>query len=304
MRATPAAIALLLLATVLAGCGGPSDATTTSTSTSTFTPPPTYPVTIRVVAETMDGPPIEMAEVYLVEADSTAANDPSLLPPSLFADKNGEVRTVLREPDTLFVQAFGPVDGTGWTREGLRLEVGENVTTEGGEGSWTIVNRTLVLPLMKSSRAFQVNGSWTTAHAEPNPPGNATPAAVSFPVSLGLEPGLERAYLDRATRVELELRWCNSATSFADLAAGVAWGPAGVPMRGDDQLQTPGIGCWTEGYDGPLPAGDRTLELSVLALTHKAVVGDVSLEFKGKLRFTGVVPEGLAKPPCYPMAPC
>jgi hypothetical protein len=298
----PLAAVLLALAILLAGCGAPADdAATTSSSTTTRPPPPRYPLTVRVVQETVDGPPIAQADVWIVDANSSAIGDPASLPPSILTDAAGEAHTVYRSPATVLLQVFGPGDGKGWTREGLRVEVGANVTAPAG---WTVENRTLVVPLLRSAFTVQRNASWSTAHATPNPPGNATPASLAVPLSLGLSPALEEAYVARISYVRLTLDWCNTATAYADLAAGLAWGNTTAGVVGEDAVEAPGPFCRSTLYSGPPPAGDRSKGLHVVAVTNRAVVGDIKLAFTAELQFSGVVPEGLAKPPCYPMLPC
>lgn len=250
--------------------------------------------------ETVGGAPIAQADVWIVEANSSVG-DPGSLPPPILTDASGEAHTVYRSPATILLQVFGPGDGKGWTREGLRVEVGANVTAPPG---WTVENRTLVVPLLRSAFTVQRNASWTTAHATPNPPGNATPASLAVPLPLGLPPAQEEAYVARISHVRLTLNWCNTATAYADLAAGLAWGNTTAVVVGEDAVEAPGPFCRSTLYSGPPPAGDRSQGLHVVAVTNRAVVGDIKLAFTAELQFSGIVPEGLAKPPCYPIVPC
>lgn len=300
VRAWAAASVLAMM--LFAGCGGKSETTTSTTgTTSTYTPPPIYALKVRIVSETADGPPIEKAEVYAVAANSTAAKDPSLMPGSLTTDPRGEARAIFRTPETLFVQAFGPGDGAAWTREGMLVRLGTNVTSD---RPLRIDNGTLVLPLLHAALDVAAEGTWTTSHATPNPPGNATPAFIAFPLPIVPDAALSAAYLNRLTRADVTLRWANTENNFADLAVGLSWGNGSAEVVGPDGVQTPVPASWSESYSGPVPAGDRAKGLYVVAVTNKAVVGDVALHFTARLHFTGEVPDGLAKPPCYPMARC
>lgn len=295
-------LAFLLCANLLlAGCAGsqPEPTSTSATTTTTSPPAPVYELVVRIVEETANGKPIPEAEVYVVGANSEAGKDPSQLPASLATDENGEVRIRSREPTTLWVQAFGPGQGRGWTREGATVHVGPNVTAE---ASMVVEGRTLILPLLRSMLEFTVQGSWSTARASPNPPGNATPATVAFAVPLNQDATLAQAYWERLTEAQVVMNWTQAA-GYADLVAGIAWGN-GTPVLGSDDVQLPGPCNCDESYGGPAPAGDRSTGLHVVAATNRALVGDVTLTFTGTLTFDGRVPEGLAKPACYPMLTC
>ncbi|HUR60810.1 MAG TPA: hypothetical protein VM286_00395 [Candidatus Thermoplasmatota archaeon] len=284
MRSTFLAVAMLCL--LLAGCGEKAVAPEPVHPTQ---PAPVYRLLVRIVQETPDGAPIRDAEVYAVP-ESEASPDPAKLPAPRFADDRGEVAFQFPQPVTLLVQAFGPgKGGGGWTREGMRLEVGDTVSSDRG---LRVDGHAVTLPLLRAERAFLLNATWGNAAATVAPNGSIVPAQARFPLDLG-EP-----YQGRLASIRMDLAWQQTPEAFGDLYAGLARGD-GAPVRGTDVPQAPTPGSAHESVGG-LPPG--TGPLRAVAITDKAVVGMLGLRFTGTMRFEGWYPAVLPAPTCLAAA--
>lgn len=278
--------ALLLAVTslVLAGC---SEKALPPEPTHLVQPAPVYRLLLRVTQETPQGAPLRDAEVYAVPEAEAMAN-PDKLPAPRFADDRGEVALQFPAPVTLLVQAFGPgKGGGGWTREGMRLEVGDKVAVT--DRPLPVDGRTVTLPMLHAQRTFVLNATWGNAAASVAPNGSVVPAQQRFPFDLA-EP-----YASRLASVRMDLAWQQTPQGFGDLYAGLARG-SGPAVRGADNPQAPTPGAAKESVSG-LPPG--TGPLQAVALTDKAVVGMLGLQFTGTLRFDGQFPALLPVPACF-----
>ncbi|HUR62968.1 MAG TPA: hypothetical protein VM241_00650 [Candidatus Thermoplasmatota archaeon] len=283
--AWPSPLAFLLLA----GCLHPDPPAPAPTVS--LAPPPSYPLTLRLVRETADGPPLPDAEAYLVPQEE-ASPDPGKLPVPRFADDRGLVSVVFSKPTTLLVQAFGPgKQGGGWTREGMTVQVGDAVATDRG---LRVEGRTVTLPLLRAQLPFSVNASWGPAQASLAPNGSVVPARQAFDLPV------PAPYAGRLASAKLDLSWAQGPTAFGDLYAGLSRG--GAILAGPDKTQVPLPNAHeTESVEGS-PQG--TGPLQAVALSNSAVQGTLALHLAGTLRFAGDWPRALPLPSCFAMEAC
>jgi hypothetical protein len=288
-----AALALAVL--LLAGCAAPSHPSASLSPSPPSAPPPEYTLNLRVSQERPDGPPIAGAEVVAFPMDAGGQLGTGM---ARAADGDGVVRYSFPQPTRLAVRA----SATGWTHEGAILEIGPTLSSSGA----VVSDRDAFLPLYRPSLAFATSLSLSTAFVVPDNGSFQMPLAT---VTLPFPEGVQAAYLSRLSAAEVTLRWDDTPTSRADLAAGLAWDGA---LWTQGEASGPGLGPREARFDGPLPA-DRPADLAnarfqAAAVLHTASVGDVPLAFEVTLRFSGQEPPGLPKAchsseACLPLPP-
>ena len=297
---------LPLLALVLAGCGSPGAG---PAEPSPALRGPTAPadedhdLVVRITQETPDGPPVAGIEVQAFVLDASGAPGPAI-PRS--TDPQGYARFTFEDPVRIAVRATAP----GWTREGVVLQVGpqvlfDQVPTAAGLHTAALSERDLFLPLFRADLRMSAAGSLMTATLEPGSDGSVrSPVATA---DLALPDGLAAAYLARITAADVRLRWEDTASSRAHLAAALAWDGA-VWVRGE--ASSPGLlpGPREASLSGALPAEGRPADLDVArlqaaAVLESAVVGDVPLAFDVRLQLAGLEPPGLPAA-CHSMQGC
>jgi hypothetical protein len=272
------AAALALAVLLLAGCAEP-DAPDSPPPIPSTPPPaqPEYTLTLRVSEEAPDGPPLAGAEVEAYPMDAAGKPGPGV---GRVTAADGTVRFSFREPTALALRAWLP----GWTREGALVAVGPDVSS----GDALVSERDLFLPLYRAELAVAASSALATSTAF-----DSAPALADLPVP--------RAYLDRLAGADVAVRWDETPTRRADLAAGLAW-DGRVAVQGEPSGLAPAPGAREATWSGDLaPAGGR---LSAAAVLNSAAVGDVPLAFEVALRFAGREPEGLLAPcHCGPAGP-
>jgi hypothetical protein len=260
-------LALAFVLLFLAGCTHPTPSAAPASSTPPV-PPPAFLMALRVSEETPDGPPLAGVEVVAYPLD---ASGQATVGVARATDADGVVRYSFREPTRLAVRAAAP----GWTREGAIVEVGPAVGASGALAS----DRDVFLPLYRTSLRLSASSSLTTSTAL-----DARPALADLPLPAG--------YLARLSGAEVTVRWDESPTQRADLAAGLAW-DGEVRAQGEPSGLTAPTGTRQATWSGAArPEGER---LSAAAILHSAAVGDMPLAFEATLRFTGQEPAGLPK---------
>jgi hypothetical protein len=274
-----AALAVALL--LLAGCAG-HPAPVVSPATEAPAPSPGYTLTVRVSEEAPDGPPLAGVEVVAYPLD--AAGQPGLGVGRATAS-DGAVRFAFPEPTRLALRASAP----GWTREGGVVSVGSMVTSEG----LLVSDRDAFLPLYRSSLRLTAASALMTATTL-----DASPALADLALP-------NAGYLARLSGADVAVRWDETPTQRADLAAGLAW-DGQVVAHGDPSGLAAAPGGREATWSGDAsPAGTR---LSAAAVLNSAAVGDVPLSFEVTLRFSGREPAGLPRPchsseACVPLPP-
>lgn len=267
------AVALLLFA----GClDDPGPTPPTPTPATASPPPPSYALTVRVSEETPDGPPLAGVEVvaYLLDA----AGQPGAGVGRATAG-DGTARFTFPEPARVAVRASVP----GWTREGGVVSVGSMVTSEDLAAS----DGDAFLPLYHATLSYQ---PWTAV---------MTSTALDTTAALADLP-LPPAYMERLSGADVTVRWDETPTQRADLAAGLAW-DGQVVAQGEPSGFAAAPGGRQATWSGDVsPSGAR---LSAAAILNTAAVGDVPLTFEATLRFSGQEPAGLPKP-CHSTAAC
>lgn len=283
---TAVALALLLLA----GCAGPAEPPApVPAETPEPSRPQEYALTLRVSEETPDGPPLAGVEVEAYPLDRAGQPLPGAAV-GRTSGADGTVRFAFREPARLAVRA----SAAGWTREGAIVEVGPEVTSSGV----LVSDRDAFLPLYRSSLVLAASSSLMTSTVEPDPDGPLrSPATLA---DLALPDAARAGYLARLSGADVAVRWDETPTQRADLAAGLAW-DGEVWFQGEPSGFSPVPGTREATWSGELGAqGER---LSAAAILHTAAVGDVPLAFEATLRFSGFEPAGLPAP-CHSMAAC
>lgn len=280
-------LALVALFLLLGGCTQP---TAPPTPTSAFhAPPPVVRLTVRVVDP--DGLPLQGAEVYVVPKDEVSS-DPLKLPMPRATDRDGQAKLAFAQATDVVVQAFGPGKSSDWTREGVRLTVGNNISAD---RDLPILDRTVTITLYRSQASFATHATWSGARATLGPDGKTVAAALFVPVAL------DTRYAARLSSARATLSWNNSATDFGDLYAGLSY--AGAETRGTDELQSPGPGHASENVAAswnPVTGG----QFSAAAYTGTGIVGSLDLTWSGTLRFGGVYPQELPAPSCLGAETC
>jgi hypothetical protein len=306
-------VAFLATVLVLAGCAVPSATDGSGPGSSAATPSAlpdatvhVYVLRLRVTQETVTGPAMPGAEVYVVPEASTTG-DPAKLPFPQLANAAGEIEVRFPDPTTVLVQAVA--SGKGWTREGMRIQLGDAVVVDGvtlpspAPGEVPVV----VLPLLRSEVPFTLQATWSTTIATPAAGETTGTAFVLTDLGLPKDDAIRTLYLQRLRSARLDVSWTNDAGHLADVVPGLSWDGATVWVEGaDDSVDlTPGTHAAT--FDAALPE-DRpataVLTLQGAIITHRAVVGDVAFNMEGLLRFGGHAPAGLPPPPCLPLALC
>lgn len=285
-------LALLLVVPLLAGCFDPTFPLAWERDRATPTPTPTqalaplrYDLNVVVTRETADGAPLAGAEVvaYILGADGLPTGVG--LPGATTAA--GVARFSFSQPTAVAVRAFLP----GWTTEGAKADVGAQLLADGA----AVSGRDLFLPLYRAALPFTATLQLSTATVVPgDEPGTFRMPIATHPLDLPAD--AHAAYLARLTAAEVTLRWEDTPTSRADLAAGLAWGD-GLWVAGEGSGLA-GLGPRSAGYAGTLPADGRPADLaaarlSAAAVLESAVVGDVPIAWEVTLRFAGRVPDGL-----------
>lgn len=281
--------ALLVVLLLLSGCAAAPHPTSATAPVAEPVRTPVYVLDIRITHGAPDGSAFPDAEVYGVPV-----GDSGLTPFALPTDKTGTVHLAYPEPFDLLVQAIAP--GPGWTREGTRIHVGDSVTAT---GSARVDGRTVTFGLLPSSTSFTVHIPVTA----PAPGADAlAPHAWGVDVPLPGEPALRALYIARLSGAHLELAWTDGAGAAHDLYAGLAW-DATLWVNGTDDLQPPVPGTYHETLQRTLPAEGRPMDADVplraVALARHPVVGATDVTVTGRLVLSGIVPAGLAPPPCW-----
>jgi hypothetical protein len=253
-----------------------------------------YDLTVRVSEERPDGPSMKGVEVQAFVLDEAGRPGPTI-PRS--TDTQGFARFTFEDPARIAVRATAP----GWTREGVILNVGDRLTAD--DPAVVLSERDLFLPLYHGELRLSAATSLMTSTVEPQLDGSVeAPVAAA---DLAFPDGLAGAYLSRLSAADVRVRWEDTASSRADLAAALAWdGQAWA--QGD--ASGPGLlpGPREATYSGKLPADGRPDDLTVAHLQAAAVlasaaVGDVPLAFEVRLSFAGLEPPGLPVA-CHAMA--
>jgi hypothetical protein len=299
-------LVLPLLALSLAGCGSPEPAPPATEPQQIAPAAPVargHALTVRVGQERADGPAMAGVEVQAFVLD--AAGAPGLALPRS-TDSQGAARFTFEEPVRVAIRATEP----GWTREGVVLNVGEQVAfdqvpSSPGAHTASLSERDLFLPLFRADLRLAAAASLMTATVQPGADG-----ALRSPVAtadLVLPEGLAAAYLARIASADVQVRWEDTASSRAHLSAALAW-DGDVWVRGE--APAPGLapGQREASFTGDLPAEGRPHDLGVArlqaaAVLESAAVGDVPLAFAVQLRLTGREPPGLPSP-CHAMTAC
>lgn len=294
------AVALL----VLAGCGSPAEPPVAPV---TQTPPPSqerdHELTVRIAQERADGPAMAGVEVQAFVLDDAGVPGPAI-PRS--TDTQGFARFTFEDPVRIAVRATAP----GWTREGVILQVGDGVAFDQvplapGLHVATLSERDLFLPLFRTALDLQAATAVVTATVQLAPDGSLrSPVATA---DLHLPEGLEEAYLARVAAADVALRWEDTVSSRAHLAAALAWDGV-LWVRGE--APAPGIvpGPRQASFTGDLPDEGRpddldAATLQAAAVLESAAVGDVPLSFDVRLRMVGLEPPGLPAA-CHSTAGC
>jgi hypothetical protein len=287
-------ILLVFVLLALAGCGSPSSTPQTAPSMAPVAPAdPDYDLTVRVSQETADGPAMPGVEVQAFLLDA-AGGVGQAIPRS--TDTQGFARFTFEDPVRIAVRATAP----GWTREGVVLQVGEQVTfdqvaTAPGIHVATLSERDLFLPLLRNELRLSASTSLMTGTVQPSPDGTLdSPVATA---DLALPDGLAAAYLARLSAAEVGLTWEDTASSRAHLSAALAWDGA-VWVRGEAPSPSLLPGPREASFSGALPPEGRPDDLSAATLQAAAVlesaaVGDVPLAFEVRLVLSGFQPPGL-----------
>jgi hypothetical protein len=304
MRSLRSLAVLPLLAVVLSGCGSPDQAPDPSQAPS---PPAVadrdHHLTVRVTQETPDGSPMPGIEVQAFVLDASGTAGPAI-PRS--TDRQGFARFTFEDPVQIAVRATAP----GWTREGVVLQVGEQVLFDevpaaAGLHTAVLSERDLFLPLFRADLRLSAATALVTDTVEPTVDGSLRSPVTT--ADLVLPDGLAAAYLARITAADVRLQWEDTASSRAHLSAALAWDGA-VWVRGE--APSPGLlpGPREASFSGTLPEEGRPDDLAVAtlqaaAILESAAVGDVPVAFDVHLRLTGREPPGLPEA-CHAMAVC
>ncbi len=287
----------LLSALLMSGCASisaPSPATEPAVAPPA---PPSYEVTIRVMQEAADGAPLPAAEVIAVRADQVPT-EPARVPAGRMADFGGAVRFLYSEPTDIVVQVLPPsFEGKAWTREGARIHVGDEVTSDGG---LIVSEREVFIPLYRTSLRFEGNATLMQGLPDLGPDGSFQARLATAP--LAFPDGARRApYLSRLDAAVVHVRWDEAAGEFAELAAGLAWG-ATLWAEGEPTQFSPVPGPREATFEGKLPADGRPVDetpLEAAAVTRMPIVGDAGLSFDVTLKFLGQAPPEFPPPPCF-----
>ena len=281
MRLLVASLTLLMV--LAAGCGGPSGAPDPTPPSPVQQEAKKYEATVVVTQETPSGKPLQatVMAVPLREDGTLGAME------TRGTDTQGAVRFTFSEPTTLLVRAHAP---KGWTTEGARIHIDDNVAAAG----LTVSDRDVFLPLYRDSLAFAVQHSWSTVVADQGMAA-MTVAPLDFPE------GLQQAYLSRLSDAKVAVTWTDSPQGrAATIAAGLAWD--GAAWVEGEQTSAVGAGQRTATWDGDLPAERPadldTVHLQAAILTRSAVVGDVLFGVETTLTFGGKVPSEMPADPC------
>lgn len=283
---------VLVAMLLLAGCTGSDEPSSTS---ATYRPPSLLRATLQVVQP--DGTPIQGAEAFIVEKSTFEAYG-SLQAPR-YANATGHIDLVYAEPTVLLIQVFGPGQGGGgWTREGLRLTLGnDSVSVDAGR----VEGRTAILTLYRAALNVTAAATWSGAVPGVAPNGTLVPARLATDLAM---PEPAAAYLARLKAARVVLTWDNNGTDFGDLYAGLAW-KGGVELgHGEDTTQLPGTGARSESYQAQAVAPGADAVLQAVALTDRPTVGEVGLRWTATLMFVGQVPAELPLPANCLDAPC
>ena len=285
----PKALAVLsIVAVLMAGCGGPDPAPVPQPVRSlTAAPAPEYTLNVVVTRETADGEPLS-ARVDVLPV----LPGPAFGPMQAKTTVGGVASYSFREPTKVLVRAVGP---DGWTTEGGRVEVGQQVTAEGVLAS----DRDVFLPLFRERIDLAAQHTWSTAIATPGPDGEA---ALAF-APLALPEEVRAAYLARLVDATVTVSWSDGPDGrVGTLATGLAWD--GTPwVTGPESPPTDALGQRRAVWDGELPA-ERPADLAsarlqALLQTGTAVVGDVLFDVQATLVFGDHVPPELPEDDCH-----
>jgi len=282
--------AALLLVLALAGCAASSTPQPTSSPsgpTQVAAPAPHYGLALRVSQERADGPamPHLVVETFLLDE----AGRPTAGPYGV-TDADGIARWSFPFPVRLAVRAAAP----GWTREGGTLDVGPTVTSP----DLVVSERDAFLVLYRSELHLAAAGDLMTSTIAPAADGSiASPLATG---DLAVPDGAQSGYLARLSAADVRVRWQDTPTTRADLAAGLAWDGhlrvAGGSV-GPSVLPGPREAAFTGKVPADRPSDLQHARLQAAAVVRSAAVGDVPLSFEATLQFGGVEPAGLP-PPC------
>lgn len=279
-------LAVTLLA--LAGCASPGPAPVPSQAPPAPVPDADYPLTVLVRQETADGAAVVGAEVQAFVLD--AAGKPGAAIPRS-TDALGAARFSFEAPVRIAVRSTAP----GWTVEGFVLDVGEQVIPVGRPA--VVSERDLFLPLYHADVSLAAATSLVTDAVRPTANGSVEPPLAT--AELAFPEGLADAYLSRLVGADVRVRWEDTVSSRAHLAAGLAWDGA-LWVRGE--AGAPGLvpGPREATFSGAIPMEERPaapagLRLQAAAVLESAAVGDVPLAFEVHLAFAGSQPPGLPK---------
>ncbi|MEA3136229.1 MAG: hypothetical protein QOC71_510, partial [Thermoplasmata archaeon] len=202
------AVCLLLLLLLLAGGGAPSDPAPAPATTAPSPVDQDYDLTVRVSEERPDGPSMKGVEVQAFVLDEAGRPGPTI-PRS--TDTQGFARFTFEDPARVAVRATAP----GWTREGVILNVGDRLTAD--DPAVVLSERDLFLPLYHGELRLSAATSLMTSTVEPQLDGSVeAPVAAA---DLAFPDGLAGAYLSRLSAADVRVRWEDTASSRADLAA-------------------------------------------------------------------------------------
>jgi hypothetical protein len=287
MRAALLALTFLLLA----GCGAPPPV---PAPTPSAVAAPHYDLTVRVSQERPDGPAMPGVGLQSFLLDDNGGMTPG--PPGS-TDARGAVHWSFPAPVRLALRA----DASGWTREGGVVDVGPQVRSS----DLLVSDRDVFVSLYHLQLHLTAAGDLMTQTVQPAADGSlqAPPPATA---DLALPDGLQAAYLSRLTAADIWVRWDDTATDRADVAAGLAWDGAtwvAGPAAGPGLLPGPREAAFTGAVPEDRPTDLAGAHLQAAAVLHSAVVGHVPLAFEVTLHMAGHEPPGLP-PTCGHAARC